>query len=69
MSAVRELLARGGAVATVGDLAEPTQIRALASLVNALGHMDAVIHNAGIISGSRLLIVNFIAPYLLACLI
>lgn len=37
--------------------------------VNAIGRMDAVIHNAGVISGASLLVVNVVAPYLLTALI
>src|SRR5690606_25010309 len=31
--------------------------------------MDAIVHNAGILSGSQVLIVNVVAPYLLTALI
>lgn len=68
MPAVKELLDQG-ATATVGDLADLAQIRDLAAQVNAIGRMDAVIHNAGIISGAPLLVVNVVAPYLLSALI
>jgi NAD(P)-dependent dehydrogenase (short-subunit alcohol dehydrogenase family) len=68
MPAVKELVDQG-AVATVGDLSDLAQIRGLASQVNAIGAMDAVIHNAGVISGSQLLVVNVVAPYLLTALI
>lgn len=66
--AVQALEAQGARV-TVGDLADVDQIRDLARQVNALGRMDAVIHNAGVISGPELLVVNVIAPYLLTALI
>ena len=36
---------------------------------NAIGPMDAVIHNAGILSGPGVLLVNVVAPYLLTALI
>lgn len=68
MPAVQELVDRG-ATATIGDLGDVAQIRDLASQVNALGRMDAVIHNAGVISGPSLLVVNVVAPYLLTALI
>jgi len=58
-----------GAAATVGDLSVPVQIRDLADRVNAIGRMDAVIHNAGSVSGAQLLVVNVVAPYLLTALI
>ncbi|MDO5681492.1 MAG: SDR family NAD(P)-dependent oxidoreductase [Propionibacteriaceae bacterium] len=56
-----------GAYAVAGDLADLRGTRALAEQVNALGHLDAVIHNAGagIGSGSILLAVNVVAPYVL----
>lgn len=66
--AVKELVDRG-ATATIGDLADVAQVRDLARQVNALGRMDAVIHNAGVISGAPLLVVNVVAPYLLTALI
>lgn len=68
LSAVKPLLDYG-AVSTVGDLSDVNQIRDLASQVNAIGTMDAVIHNAGVISGGSLLVVNVVAPYLLTVLI
>ncbi|MGY8524425.1 SDR family NAD(P)-dependent oxidoreductase [Paracidovorax citrulli] len=68
MPAVKELVDRG-ATATVGDLSDVAQIRDLADQVNALGRMDAVIHNAGVFSGAPLLVVNVVAPYLLTALI
>ena len=68
MPAVRKLVDQG-AVATVGDLSDFTQIRDLARQVNAIGRMDAVIHNAGISSGQPVLVVNTVAPYLLTVLI
>ena len=68
LSAVKELVDQG-AVATIGDLSDLAQIRDLASQVNAIGPMDAVVHNAGILSGSQVLVVNVVAPYLLTALI
>src|SRR4051812_26632045 len=68
LTAVRDLVA-AGAAAVVGDLADLEQTRGVADQVNRLGHMDAVIHNAGVISGSHVLPVNVVAPYLLTALI
>jgi len=68
LPAVKELVDRG-AVTTVGDLSDLAQIRDLANQVNAIGPMDAVVHNAGVLSGSPLLVVNVVAPYLLTALI
>jgi NAD(P)-dependent dehydrogenase (short-subunit alcohol dehydrogenase family) len=66
--ALRGLLARG-ADAVVGDLADPGQTRALAEQVDRLGRLDAIIHNAGVLSGPAVLPVNVVAPYLLTALI
>jgi len=68
LPSVQALVDRG-AVATTGDLSDVAQIHGVAGQVNALGRMDAVIHNAGILSGPPLLVVNVIAPYLLTALI
>ncbi|RKH16933.1 SDR family NAD(P)-dependent oxidoreductase [Corallococcus sp. CA047B] len=68
LSAVQELVARG-ALAVVGDLADLQQTRDVADQVNALGPMDAVIHNAGVYSGPSVLAVNVVAPYVLTALI
>jgi NAD(P)-dependent dehydrogenase (short-subunit alcohol dehydrogenase family) len=68
LTAVRELLDRGAA-AVVGDLSDPEETRDVAGQVNRLGQMDAVIHNAGVVGGPRVLPVNVVAPYLLTALI
>src|SRR5437588_7281007 len=68
LAAVRELLDRG-AGGVVGDLSDLEETRQLASEVNPLGAMDAVIHNAGVLSGPHVLPVNVVAPYLLTALI
>jgi NAD(P)-dependent dehydrogenase (short-subunit alcohol dehydrogenase family) len=68
LTAVRHLLDRGAA-AVVGDLSDLEQTRGVAGQVNRLGRMDAVIHNAGVISGPHVLPVNVVAPYLLTALI
>ncbi|SOZ38772.1 SDR family NAD(P)-dependent oxidoreductase [Cupriavidus neocaledonicus] len=62
-------LVEQGAIATIGDLSHLEQTRDLARQVNAIGPMDAVIHNAGILSGPEVLVVNVVAPYLLTALI
>jgi NAD(P)-dependent dehydrogenase (short-subunit alcohol dehydrogenase family) len=62
-------LVEQGAIATVGDLSDITQIRDLARQVNELGRMDAVIHNAGTMGGQHAIVVNTVAPYLLTALI
>ena len=63
----------------IGDLNSATQTRAIADQVNAIGRMDAIIHNAGIYSTSgraptpeghaAVLAVNSLAPYILTALI
>lgn len=57
-------------VTVTGDLANMEETKQLAADVNALGHLDAVIHNAGIDrgSGKEILAVNTMAPYILTCL-
>jgi NAD(P)-dependent dehydrogenase (short-subunit alcohol dehydrogenase family) len=62
-------LVDGGAVAVVGDLSDLEETRGVADQVNRLGPMDAVIHNAGVITGPHVLPVNVVAPYLLTALI
>jgi NAD(P)-dependent dehydrogenase (short-subunit alcohol dehydrogenase family) len=68
LAAVSNLLDRG-ATAVVGDLADLDETRVLAAQVNHLGGMDAVIHNAGVLSSREVLPVNVVAPYLLTALI
>ncbi len=68
LDAVRDLVQRGAAV-VVGDLSDSEQTRGIARDVNALGRMDAVIHNAGVYTGTQVMPVNIIAPYLLTALI
>jgi NAD(P)-dependent dehydrogenase (short-subunit alcohol dehydrogenase family) len=72
-------LAGHAAGVVVGDLGSEVETRGLADQINAIGRMDAVIHNAGIYADSRrfptpegharTLAVNVLAPYLLTCLI
>ena len=66
--AVQHLLDRG-AQSVVGDLAMLADVRKIAENVNGIGGIDAVIHNAGVLSGTALLPVNVVAPYLLTALI
>ena len=64
-----------GADLVIGDLASLDETSRIADAVNALGHLDAVIHNAGIYTDTepnptvdghpRVLAVNVLAPYLL----
>src|SRR5215213_7439592 len=77
-SAVDDLAARSAGV-VVGDLASAGETRGVADQVNAIGRMDAVIHNAGVYSTTgrvptpeghaTILAVNTFAPYLLTALI
>jgi NAD(P)-dependent dehydrogenase (short-subunit alcohol dehydrogenase family) len=68
LTAVRDLLDRG-AEAVTGDLSDVVETRGIGEQVNRLGPMDAVIHNAGVISGPHILPVNVVAPYLLTVLV
>jgi NAD(P)-dependent dehydrogenase (short-subunit alcohol dehydrogenase family) len=63
-----ELIERGATLVT-GDLADLDAVRGLAPQVERLGGVDAVIHNAGVISGPSILPVNVVAPYLLTALV
>ena len=60
VDAVRDLLDRGAEL-VIGDLADMAQTRQVADQVNALGRMDAVIHNAGVYSGPAVIPVNVVA--------
>jgi NAD(P)-dependent dehydrogenase (short-subunit alcohol dehydrogenase family) len=68
LTALRDLLDRGAA-AVVGDLSNLEETRGIAHQVNDLGRMDAVIHNAGVYSGPKVMPVNIVAPYVLTALI
>jgi NAD(P)-dependent dehydrogenase (short-subunit alcohol dehydrogenase family) len=68
LAVMNDLIGRS-ASAVVGDLGELHETRAVAEQVNRLGRIDAVIHNAGIYRGPRILPVNIVAPYLLTALI
>jgi NAD(P)-dependent dehydrogenase (short-subunit alcohol dehydrogenase family) len=75
-TAVQDLDAAG---IVIGDLSSDSETRSVAAQVNAIGRMDAIIHNAGVyLSNSRVatpedhsrtLAVNVLAPYLLTTLI
>jgi NAD(P)-dependent dehydrogenase (short-subunit alcohol dehydrogenase family) len=77
-SAIDDLAPRSEGV-VVGDLGSAVQTRSVAEEVNAIGRMDAVIHNAGTYSTSgrsptpeghsTILAVNTLAPYMLTALI
>src|SRR5688572_17701402 len=68
-------LANRAAEVVIGDLANAEETHAVADQVNAIGRMDAVIHNAGIYTDAqrvataeghaRTLAVNVLAPYVL----
>ncbi|MBX5254872.1 SDR family NAD(P)-dependent oxidoreductase [Rhizobium sp. NLR4b] len=72
-AAIAETSAALGIV--IGDLASAAETRSIAEQVNALGRMDAVVHNAGIYlersrgetpeGHAKTLAVNTLAPYLL----
>jgi NAD(P)-dependent dehydrogenase (short-subunit alcohol dehydrogenase family) len=66
-SAVHALVARG-ATCLVGDLAQLDETCRLADQANALGPMDAVIHNAGVYQDPRVLPINVVAPYVLTAM-
>jgi NAD(P)-dependent dehydrogenase (short-subunit alcohol dehydrogenase family) len=77
-SALDEMVSRSAGV-VIGDLASAVDTRSIAVQVNAIGRMDAVIHNAGISSTksrsatpedhATILAANTLAPYILTALI
>jgi NAD(P)-dependent dehydrogenase (short-subunit alcohol dehydrogenase family) len=77
-SAIAELASRSEGV-VVGDLQSGVETRSIADQVNAIGRMDAVIHNAGVSTqrsrGSTpeghavTLAINTLAPYILTALL
>jgi NAD(P)-dependent dehydrogenase (short-subunit alcohol dehydrogenase family) len=77
VSVVDDLVSRATGV-VAGDLSSAAETRSLAEQVNAIGRMDAVIHNAGIASTqgrlptpenhATILAVNTRAPYILTAL-
>jgi NAD(P)-dependent dehydrogenase (short-subunit alcohol dehydrogenase family) len=72
-------LAPSAAGVVIGDLRSAAETRSVAEQVNAIGRMDAVIHNAGLYRTSgreatpeghaSILAVNTLAPYMLSALI
>jgi NAD(P)-dependent dehydrogenase (short-subunit alcohol dehydrogenase family) len=72
-------LAADAAGVVIGDLSSAAETRDLASQVNQIGRMDAVIHNAGVFlepsrsttadGHAKTFAVNTLAPYLLTALI
>ena len=76
--AISDLASRSAGI-VIGDLRSAAEIRSIADQVNAIGRMDAVIHNAGVYTernrGSTpeghacVLAVNTLAPYMLTALI
>ncbi len=63
--------APGAGKVLIADLSSIEETKQLASEVNATGHFDAIIHNAGVYQVPNKLIfaVNTLAPYILTCLI
>lgn len=77
-AALADLAPRAAAL-VIGDLRSAAETRGVAEQVNALGRMDAVIHNAGVYAERRrgstpeghatLVAVNTLAPYVLTALL
>ena len=77
-NALGELKSRAQGI-VVGDLASAAETKAIADQVNAIGRMDAVIHNAGVYTRpnrgatpeghAETLAINTLAPYMLTALI
>lgn len=69
----REALSKlpGAEAVVTGDLGIIEETELLAEKINAIGHFDAVIHNAGLFHAPAkdLFTVNTLAPYILTCLI
>ena len=75
---IAELASRSEGI-VVGDLRNAAEVRSIADQVNAMGRMDAIIHNAGVYTErsrsptpeghARTLAVNSLAPYMLTALI
>jgi NAD(P)-dependent dehydrogenase (short-subunit alcohol dehydrogenase family) len=63
--------APGAKKVLIGDLSSIEETRQLAEEVNATGHFDAIIHNAGVyqVPNKLTFAVNTLAPYILTCLI
>ncbi|GAA0023103.1 NAD(P)-dependent dehydrogenase (short-subunit alcohol dehydrogenase family) [Bradyrhizobium japonicum] len=77
-ASIAELASRAAGIVT-GDLRSAVETRGIADQVNAIGRMDAIIHNAGVYAqrsrGSTpeghagVLAINTLAPYMLTALI
>jgi len=77
-SALNDLAGEAAGI-VIGDLRSAAETRSIAEQVNAIGRMDAVIHNAGIYSQPKrnptpeghasILAVNTLAPFILTALI
>jgi NAD(P)-dependent dehydrogenase (short-subunit alcohol dehydrogenase family) len=75
---IAELASRSAGI-VVGDLRSVVEVRSIADQVNAIGRMDAIIHNAGVYTErgrsstpeghAGTLAVNTLAPYMLTALI
>lgn len=72
---VRAAVDRPDPTVVVGDLGMLHEVATLAEGIAALGHLDAVVHNAGVLSGpgrgehpSTVATVNVLAPYLVTAL-
>ncbi|PPF43386.1 short-chain dehydrogenase [Pseudoclavibacter sp. AY1F1] len=68
VDAVAELLGRGADV-VIADLADREAVLDATRELNDGAAIDAVIHNAGVLSGPSLLPVNVVAPYLFTALL
>jgi NAD(P)-dependent dehydrogenase (short-subunit alcohol dehydrogenase family) len=66
--AVADLVERGAEL-VVADLADRDAVIATAHELDAGTPLDAVVHNAGVISGRSLIPVNVVAPYLFTALL
>ncbi len=76
--AIGELASRSAGI-VIGDLARGADVRSIADQVNAIGRMDAIIHNAGVYTRpgrgatpeghAETLAINTLAPYMLTALI
>lgn len=67
-AAVSSLTDRGADL-VIADLTDRRAVRDVADELNGGAEVDAVIHNAGVISGSGILPVNVVSPYLLTALL
>ncbi|TDN45485.1 short-subunit dehydrogenase [Curtobacterium flaccumfaciens] len=66
--AVADLVERGAALSVV-DLADRDAVVAAARELDAGAPIDAVVHNAGVLSGRSVIPVNVVAPYLFTALL